>query len=42
MFSPGGRYDMNYLHNYALLHVRDRLARIPGVGQVMIRGAGDY
>ncbi|QGP81434.1 efflux RND transporter permease subunit [Sphingobium sp. CAP-1] len=42
MFSPGGRYDMNYLHNYALLHVRDRLARIPGVGQVTIRGAGDY
>ncbi|OQW70917.1 MAG: multidrug efflux RND transporter permease subunit [Proteobacteria bacterium ST_bin13] len=42
MLSPGGRYDMNYLHNYALLHVRDRLARIPGVGQVTIRGAGDY
>ncbi|WMJ70838.1 multidrug efflux RND transporter permease subunit [Stenotrophomonas sp. 24(2023)] len=42
LYSPGGRYDMAYLHNYALLHVRDRLARIPGVGQVQIRGAGDY
>ncbi|WP_444756646.1 efflux RND transporter permease subunit [Pseudomonas sp. A014] len=42
LYSPDGRYDMAYLHNYALLHVRDRLARISGVGQIQIRGAGDY
>ncbi|MBW8893954.1 MAG: efflux RND transporter permease subunit, partial [Burkholderiales bacterium] len=36
------RYDMTYLRNYALLNVKDRLARIPGVGQVQLFGSGDY
>ncbi|MDR7270424.1 multidrug efflux pump [Pelomonas saccharophila] len=40
--SPNGRYDMTYLRNYALLNVKDRLARIPGVGQVLMFGSGDY
>ncbi|MEO6277674.1 multidrug efflux RND transporter permease subunit [Roseateles sp.] len=40
--SPNDRYDMTYLRNYALLNVKDRLARIPGVGQVLMFGAGDY
>lgn len=40
--SPAGRYDTTYLRNYALLNVRDRLARLPGVGQVLIFGGGDY
>ncbi|MFG6485269.1 efflux RND transporter permease subunit [Roseateles sp. BYS78W] len=40
--SPNGRYDMTYLRNYALLNVKDRLARIPGVGQVQLFGSGDY
>src|ERR1041384_8730111 len=34
LVSPNGRYDMNYLRNYAVLNVKDRLARINGVGQV--------
>ncbi|MGE5516844.1 MAG: efflux RND transporter permease subunit [Bacteroidota bacterium] len=42
LLSPNGRYDMAYLRNYALLNVKDRLARIEGVGQVQIFGAGDY
>jgi multidrug efflux pump len=42
LLSPDERYDMVYLRNYAVLNVKDRLARIPGVGQVMIFGAGDY
>ncbi|HGM5582273.1 TPA: efflux RND transporter permease subunit [Pseudomonas putida] len=42
LYSPDGRYDMAYLHNYALLNVRDRLARIDGVGDVQVRGAGEY
>jgi multidrug efflux pump len=42
LVSPSGRYDMTYLRNYALLHVKDRLARVDGVGQVMLFGAGDY
>ena len=42
LVSPDNRYDMVYLRNYALLQVKDALARIPGVGQVVIFGAGDY
>jgi multidrug efflux pump len=42
LISPSERYDMTYLRNYAVLNVRDRLARIPGVGQVQLFGSGDY
>src|SRR4051794_23146524 len=42
LVSPDNRYDMVYLRNYAVLQVRDVLARLPGVGQVRIFGAGDY
>ncbi|GJG98003.1 efflux RND transporter permease subunit [Cupriavidus pauculus] len=40
--SPNDRYDMTYLRNYALINVKDRLARIQGVGQVQMFGSGDY
>jgi multidrug efflux pump len=42
LHSPDGRYDMVYLRNYAVLNIRDELARIPGVGDAIIFGAGDY
>ncbi|MGE5095127.1 MAG: efflux RND transporter permease subunit [Betaproteobacteria bacterium] len=42
LVSPNERYDMTYLRNYAVLNVKDRLARIDGVGQVLLFGAGDY
>ncbi|MCW7537131.1 efflux RND transporter permease subunit [Aquabacterium sp. A7-Y] len=42
LLSPNERYDMTYLRNYGLLNVKDRLARVEGVGQVQIFGAGDY
>ncbi|KZD01038.1 efflux RND transporter permease subunit [Oceanibaculum pacificum] len=42
LLSPNDRYDMTYLRNYAVLNVRDRLARIDGVGQVQLFGSGDY
>jgi multidrug efflux pump len=42
LVAPDNRYDMVYLRNYALLQVKDLLARVPGVGQVQIFGAGDY
>ena len=42
LLSPDGRYDMAYLRNYAVLNVKDRLARIEGVGQVQLFGSGDY
>lgn len=40
--SPDNRYDMLYLSNYAEQNVKDQLARIPGVGQVRLFGAGEY
>ncbi len=40
--SPSERYDMLYLRNYAVLNVKDRLARLAGVGQVRLFGSGDY
>ena len=42
LVSPNERYDMTYLRNFAVLNVKDRLARIDGVGQVLLFGAGDY
>ena len=42
LLSPNNRYDMTYLRNYAMLNVKDRLARIDGVGDVQLFGSGDY
>jgi multidrug efflux pump len=42
LVSPNGRYDDVYLRNYAVLNVKDQLARIPGMGEVQLFGAGDY
>jgi multidrug efflux pump len=42
LLSPNLRYDTTYLRNYAVLNVKDRLARIEGVGQVQLFGGGDY
>jgi len=42
LLSPESRYDVTYLRNYASLNVKDRLARIQGVGQVQLFGSGDY
>jgi multidrug efflux pump len=42
LISPDNRYDMTYLRNYAVLNVKDRLARIQGVGEVGLFGSGNY
>ncbi|WP_256852562.1 multidrug efflux RND transporter permease subunit OqxB [Pantoea sp. Fr+CA_20] len=42
LFSPNNTYDSLYLRNYATLKVKDELARLPGVGQIQIFGAGEY
>jgi multidrug efflux pump len=42
LVSPNSRYDEVYLRNYAVLNIKDRLSRIPGMGQVLVFGAGDY
>src|SRR5215831_14038698 len=35
-------HDLLYLSNYATLHVKDALARVPGVGDVQLLGPRDY
>ncbi len=40
--SLDGRYDSLYLRNYAVIQVKDVLARLPGMGDVRVFGSGDY
>src|SRR5947208_2697978 len=40
--SPSGRYDQLYLSNFALMQIKDELARVPGVGDVFLFGQRDY
>src|SRR5476649_1284733 len=42
LLSPNNRYDKDYLRNYAVLNVKDRLSRLDGIGQVQLFGSGDY
>src|SRR6201986_391976 len=42
LVSPDNRYDTLYLSNYALLRVKDELARLDGVGDVQVFGAGPF
>jgi multidrug efflux pump len=42
LLSPNDRYDVTYLRNYGILNVKDRLARLNGIGQVQLFGGGDY
>jgi hydrophobe/amphiphile efflux-1 (HAE1) family protein len=40
--SKNGRYDQQYLSNYATLQIKDRIARLDGVGGINVFGARDY
>jgi hydrophobe/amphiphile efflux-1 (HAE1) family protein len=42
LYSPNASRDLLYLSNYATLHVKDALTRLPGVGDVQLFGARDY
>ncbi|HEY0027945.1 MAG TPA: multidrug efflux RND transporter permease subunit [Allosphingosinicella sp.] len=42
LISPGEKLGRDYISNYALTQVRDRLSRIDGVGDVRLFGARDY
>ncbi|BBL76279.1 efflux RND transporter permease subunit [Methylomagnum ishizawai] len=42
VYAEDDRYDDTYLSNYAVINLQNPLARIPGVGQVSVRGAGPY
>jgi HAE1 family hydrophobic/amphiphilic exporter-1 len=40
--SPDGQYDALYMWNYATINLVNELARLPGVGNVTVMGAGEY
>ncbi|GLI94110.1 efflux RND transporter permease subunit [Methylocystis echinoides] len=40
--SPGGSLDALFLSNYATINLVNELARLPGVGNVTVFGAGKY
>ena len=40
--SVSGRYDSLYLRNYAVIQIRDVLARLQGAGDVEVFGSGNY
>ena len=40
--APDGRYDSLYLSNYAAINLQQEMARLPGVGNVTVFGAGQY
>src|SRR5712672_2347323 len=42
IFSPNGTYDTKFLGNYAYINLNDPIARLYGVGQTTIFGAGQY
>src|SRR5262249_10890947 len=42
LISPDGRYDDLYLSNYATIQLKDELARLPGVGDIVYLGQRDY
>ncbi|MGO4839782.1 efflux RND transporter permease subunit, partial [Rhizobiaceae sp. 2RAB30] len=42
LVSPDKRYDPLYISNFASLQVRDTIARLPGVGDVVVWGAREY
>src|SRR5579863_9876355 len=42
LYSPDSSRDNLYTSNYATLHVKDVLARLPGVGDVTMQGGREY
>lgn len=42
LYSEDDRYDETFLSNYAVINLQNPLARLPGVGQIAVRGAGPY
>ena len=39
---PSNKYDQTFLNNYALINIKDSLARLKGVGRVDVLGGSDY
>jgi hydrophobe/amphiphile efflux-1 (HAE1) family protein len=42
LYSPDSSRDLLYISNYATLHVKDALTRLPGVGDVTMQGGREY
>jgi hydrophobic/amphiphilic exporter-1 (mainly G- bacteria), HAE1 family len=42
LFSPKGTFDTTFLGNYAYINLNDPVARLYGVGQTQVFGAGQY
>ena len=40
--SPDGTYDPLFLSNYATINLNDQILRVPGIGNVVVYGSGDY
>jgi hydrophobe/amphiphile efflux-1 (HAE1) family protein len=42
LYAPQGTHDAKFLANYAYINLDDPLARLQGIGQVQVFGAGQY
>ncbi len=42
LYAEDERFDETFLSNYAVINLINPLARLPGVGQIAVRGAGPY
>jgi len=42
LYSDDDRYDATFLSNYGIINLQNPLARLPGMGQVRVFGAGPY
>jgi HAE1 family hydrophobic/amphiphilic exporter-1 len=42
LYSPDGRYDAQFLANYAYININDNLTRSYGIASVSVFGAGQY
>ncbi len=42
LYAEDDRFDETFLSNYAVINLQNPLARLPGVGQIAVRGAGPY
>lgn len=42
LYAPDGRYNSEFLANYAYINLNDQLTRVPGIASVSVFGAGQY
>ncbi|HVN63034.1 MAG TPA: efflux RND transporter permease subunit, partial [Candidatus Binataceae bacterium] len=42
LYSDDNRFDSTFLANYAIINLQNPIARLPGIGQVNVLGAGPY